>query len=355
MFKRRAFSLVELLVVIAVIGILTGLLIPAVQMARESARRTQCSNNYKQIGLATLNYVAATKDESLPAVGVKHGTIRMASWRVTVLPYLEEQAMFDYFSDDRWFYSSSLEGASKPAFVSTYQCPSSPGMPRIAYALLPGSGFDVGPRRGSNAQPAALPPDAIYDSVATSEVIVPYLIHYNADKSQVEPWAPGAWNGASLVDGPEERSPWKQEAREGAGRFRDAVHPGRLRRITDGLSHTMLASEQSGKPDQYLGWAQGKGGRSPRVALSPSESAHAWIFRAAWTTLHEELLLQDWGALGGRPINWDNRTGIYSFHNGATAVFFDGSVRFLGENSSGVAIGAMLTRAGGEVLKPGTF
>jgi prepilin-type N-terminal cleavage/methylation domain-containing protein/prepilin-type processing-associated H-X9-DG protein len=105
----RGFTLVELLVVIAIVGILVALLLPAVQQAREAARRIQCASNIKQVALAVQNYEASTK--KLPAAGtygdpasvfyvdayvridLKSGT--NYSWLVALLPYMEEQAVYD--------------------------------------------------------------------------------------------------------------------------------------------------------------------------------------------------------------------------------------------------------------------
>lgn len=98
MKKQKAFTLVELLVVIAIIGILVALLLPAVQKARDAARRTQCINNLKQIGLALHNYEGSQK--SFPAGAISSNAL---SWRVLLLPYLEETAAYDQFdfkSDD---------------------------------------------------------------------------------------------------------------------------------------------------------------------------------------------------------------------------------------------------------------
>lgn len=109
--KRRGFTLVELLVVIAIIGVLIALLLPAVQQAREAARRMHCSNNLKQLGLALHNYVDT--HGRLPAfsrgfAGCSNGTpdndeIKNANGLVALLPYIEQQNVYDQFNHEEAF------------------------------------------------------------------------------------------------------------------------------------------------------------------------------------------------------------------------------------------------------------
>ncbi len=124
---RRAFTLVELLVVITIIGILIGLLLPAVQSAREAARRMQCSNNLKQIGLALHLYESG--NSTFPPGAYWYGTDYdryRGSILGLLLPYLEQQSLFDQFDytqriDDQKFPDGTLIGST---IVSVYACPS---------------------------------------------------------------------------------------------------------------------------------------------------------------------------------------------------------------------------------------
>src|SRR5262245_24147999 len=91
--RRLAFTLVELLVVIAIIGILVALLLPAIQAAREAARRTKCVNNLHNVALAVLNYESAKK--SLPPGSVNSKVVQASGigWQVQILPYVEESGI----------------------------------------------------------------------------------------------------------------------------------------------------------------------------------------------------------------------------------------------------------------------
>lgn len=113
----RAFTLVELLVVIAIIGILVALLLPAVQAAREAARRTQCVNQMKQIGLAIHNY-HDTKGH-LPPMRVDD---HQQTWSALILPFMEEAAAADMWDNDRGcFYDQTV--AARTVAIPGFYCP----------------------------------------------------------------------------------------------------------------------------------------------------------------------------------------------------------------------------------------
>ncbi len=140
-FFRRAFTLVELLVVIAIIGVLVALLLPAVQAAREAARRTQCKNNLKQLGLALHNYHDTFKVfppgyiSSNPGVTTNSSwcrsgspSLQRAPWTVLILPFLEQSSLHAKFNFNVPFQAASNQMAPPNDAVvvplAAYQCPS---------------------------------------------------------------------------------------------------------------------------------------------------------------------------------------------------------------------------------------
>lgn len=131
----RGFTLVELLVVIAIIATLIGLLLPAVQTAREAARRTSCNNNLKQVGLAILTHESAKG--RLPA-GFHYVNSNRAAWGwgVFILPYADEGAIFDALQPSRFELDAYLPSppndqvrAALQASISMYRCPTCPAKP----------------------------------------------------------------------------------------------------------------------------------------------------------------------------------------------------------------------------------
>ena len=128
-YPTRAFTLVELLVVIAIIGILVSLLLPAVNSARSAARRTQCANNIRQVGLAVINFESSF-NEFPAAIEVDEQNLGNAdrspnhrpNWIIRCLPFMEEQAVYDAFDFQEYISHPNNERA-RSQIISTMLCP----------------------------------------------------------------------------------------------------------------------------------------------------------------------------------------------------------------------------------------
>ena len=138
--RRSGFTLVELLVVIAIIGVLVALLLPAVQAAREAARRTQCINNLKQWGLALHGYHDAHEVFPKGHIEFPIPYVRGWGWRALCLPYLEQQALYDQidfttdeFTEPCWQGSKITDNYVAEKHIDVLYCPSDPRAGQTTY------------------------------------------------------------------------------------------------------------------------------------------------------------------------------------------------------------------------------
>lgn len=322
--SRLGFTLVELLVVIAIIGILVALLLPAIQAAREAARRIQCTNNMKQLGLAVLNYESAKKQLPLAYTPNYTGPHRkgpcgsFTSFNVPsnnkadhflltfLLPYIEQQALYDQIDLDRdWFdfRVNTNTGKSNRDTVKVdipdFLCPSAENRPNT-YTTDYYTMVDIN--------------DASYCSVIEN-------------------------TGLTKT---------KRSAENLIGMLQDT--PTAVSKVTDGLSKTFMLFESAGRPNHYIAngtfknmmWEENTSLRQPGVG-SPTD--YQWADDGVYALF------------GNSPtcglstvMNCDNFQGQYSFHpGGAVQLYGDGSADFLSENIDMDTFVSLFTRAADDI------
>ena len=310
--RKRGFTLIELLVVIAIIAILIALLLPAVQQAREAARRTQCKNNMKQLGLAFHNYhdvFLTFTNGSHPTPSYLGGGYHMG-WAVKLFPYLEQANRFSRmqsFSPNPtselgpWRLATAPHNGADPVWgpIPGLSCPSSPlgdRSPDIIVAAAPHN-RDHGALhyRGCSGrvEDLANPTDPVTHQWANSGIIFP---HSNV----------------------------------------------RIGDVTDGTSNTILLGESSSSQGWSSAMKVGWGGIQP------------WTWGMYWYVDNRRLTVDSKHIQF--PINFkgsfgNNATPYTSTHaGGAQFTLADGSVRFISENVDLNMLKALGTRDKGEII-----
>jgi prepilin-type N-terminal cleavage/methylation domain-containing protein/prepilin-type processing-associated H-X9-DG protein len=316
--RRRGFTLVELLVVIVIIGIIMSLLLPAVQRAREAARRMSCQNNLKQIGLAVLNFESGQKQLPRCDYRLDKGDTAYYRANVLLLPYLEERVLWSNYSTlVDW---SDLDNQDVvPTSLNVFLCPSTPKLPSV-------SGLE---NADATTYTAAL---GDYAPIKSS-----YAANATAAQSSADVYGEGAlspYNGTNWV---------KRRC---------------LEDTTDGTTHTIIYAEQAAR-SQY--WVKGLLTSIP-TETSPTPVADG-IRRAPWANQMSTPATYDstgttivTTGFGPCTINCNNSQGIYSFHDGGSNVLLlDGSVRMLSDRISGAILAALISRADSEVLSANDY
>jgi prepilin-type N-terminal cleavage/methylation domain-containing protein len=327
---RDAFTLVELLVVIAIIGILVALLLPAVQAAREAARRTQCSNNLKQLALGMLNYHDSF--DTFPfAFMVDLTTLNAQVWGTRILPFMEQSTIAgSYDSRVPAFNESGMMGfdpttarrnlAMIQTTLSVFVCPSAPGSDRLYDGALPADSLEPG-----------IPPVTLTWRAAPSDYSVTPGVQGDFADLAYAGHVPGPLLGAVQPMG---------------GPFGNRLST--IAAILDGTSNTILIGERVGGPDIYPKHLEPL---LPSVAKLANGGGWGDILNGEHY-LYGSLFDGSPGPNGGPcAINCTNRrgAGFYSFHPGVCHfALCDGSVRTIGETTDAFGFASMITRANGE-------
>jgi prepilin-type N-terminal cleavage/methylation domain-containing protein len=368
--SKRGFTLVELLVVIAIIGILVALLLPAIQAAREAARRTQCKNQLRQIGLAMLNHVDSHRVFPTGGAGFHPDIANYVSggkpfgpdkqglgWGYQILPYLEEGAI----------QGITTKAELELAVVAIYVCPSrrSPTIGAgsgtnqaflIDYAAAQPCTFECAPGSPGCVNPARYDPrDAV---PITFDGYGKHLWPFWGGEVSNPPVVPGSSsaNDYQVYDGVIVRSSWWYMGRDASGHpigeFVSVPRPIRFAQITDGSSKTFLLGEKYVRSDLYEG-----GGKSDDQGW-----ADGWDPDGIRSTCFQPYQDSDGTGFNNPEFQPPNSNmdifgkdqDVYYFgsaHTGGfNGVFADGSVHTLSYDIDPLMFNALATRAGDEVI-----
>jgi len=349
--RRSALTLIELLIVIAIISLLVSLAIPAVQGTRESARRVQCQNNLRQYGLAFQNHESARKHFPAglriwaqgPLVPIERSQWAFHGFMPSLLPYLD-QAPVEQRYDHRKMFVSEENAAAVASVLPVALCPSTPRTSEHhEFRFDPGAllhpGISLIELRSETElavwQSIVQHIDETYaidqarlavsDYAGVALVIRQYALAAGADESELHPFGLHGMFPFLPDYGPETLQQFSRLVMSP----NEAVlqRPMKPSDIADGLTQTIMLVETAGRPDF---WERGK----------PSESSE--VLYAGWAN-PRALLLYD--SMPDCAINCSNKDAIYAFHGDiANVLMADGSVQTLsGSGMDTRVLVAMLT------------
>jgi prepilin-type N-terminal cleavage/methylation domain-containing protein/prepilin-type processing-associated H-X9-DG protein len=301
---KKGFTLVELLVVIAIIGVLIGLLLPAVQQAREAARRINCQNKFKQVALAYSNQASANNNEFAPRM-IQDPT-KTCGWGPFILPFIEQNALYDQYSFDAPFSYENLAYGIQNQTVSNT---------RIEDFLCPSSPDPTGPYTYTLAAYGVTWTAYVSDMSPIARVTEELMVYL----------------GKTTTD----------DQRAGCLEADDTTS---YAEIVDGTSHTILLAEIAGKDTVW------RNGKSTESQIPGNVGGlGGWADATTSGTKFLGSIPDGTSGPGACGVNCSNDHGLYSFHpSGANAAFVDGSVRFINENIDIEALVGSITRNGGD-------